>query len=392
MPWGSTTVTEERLRFGLAYQKKVLTGKMSMSALCAEFSIARKSGYKFLARQESEGWAGLADRSRAPLSGCHWIEPQVREAILQVKRELSDFGAKKIVAHLHRVDPDRAWPSVSAVHQTLKRAGLVERKANRRCSAHPGAPPPFTAKAPNEEWSADFKGQFRTRDRRYCYPLTIADTFSRCLLSCVSLLQPSFEQSWRVFDQAFREYGVPESIRSDNGPPFASTALRRLSQLSVRWIRLGIRPVLIEPGHPQQNARHERMHRTLKEGVCSSPAANWREQQKDFDHFRKRFNEVRPHESLGQIPPAEIYSSSPRPYPAQLPPIEYPSSVEVRRVNHNGVIKWQGRAIFLTEVLAGEHVAVRAVDDGVWLALFGPVLLGYYSQRDQKFYPDKEPA
>ena len=156
------------------------------------------------------------------------IEPQVREAILQVKRELSDFGAKKIVAHLHRVDPDRAWPSVSAVHQTLKRAGLVERKASRRCSAHPGAPPPFTAKAPNEEWSADFKGQFRTRDRRYCYPLTIADTFSRCLLSCVSLLQPSFEQSWRVFDQAFREYGVPESIRSDNGPPFASTALRRL--------------------------------------------------------------------------------------------------------------------------------------------------------------------
>lgn len=390
MPWGTTTVTDERIRFVLAYQREVASKRTTMVELCERFGISRKTGYKYIGRQQKEGWVGLKERSRAPLSGPHWIEPAVRQKILEVKEECRDFGAKKILADLRHTDPERSWPSVSAIHHILKGQGWVGKPKTRRRYPHPGTPPAFTASAPNEEWSADFKGQFRTGDRRYCYPLTIADTFSRYLLGCESVLQPSFEQTWRVFERVFREYGLPEWIRSDNGNPFASPAVRRLSRLSVRWIRLGIQPRLIEPGKPQQNARHERMHLTLKERACRPAAGNAREQQKVFDAFRAHFNNRRPHESLNQARPADLYSRSPREYPARLPQIEYPTGIEPRRVNANGVIKWHCRELFLTEVLAGEHVGVQLIDDGLWLLLFGTLVLGHYSDRDHTLHPEKQ--
>jgi putative transposase len=392
MPWESTTVTDERVRFVLAYQREVLTEQTSMAALCERFGITRKTGYKFVRRQREEGWQGLSDRSRAPLSGRHWIDHGVRDEILAVKERYDDFGAKKIAAHLRRADPDRSWPSVSAIHQTLKRAGLVDHSVRRRRYPHPGAPPPFDASVPNEEWSVDFKGQFRTRDRRYCFPLTIADTFSRYLLACESMLRPSLEQTWRVFERVFRAFGLPEAIRSDNGIPFAASSLRRLTRLSVRWIRLGIRLHLIEPGKPQQNARHERMHKTLKARVCVTPGLNARDQQKFFDGFRYLYNEERPHEALGQIPPAEIYVPSTRIYPSRLPELEYAAGFEQRRVNTNGVIKWNRREVFLTEALSGESVGLQLIDDGIWILMFGSITLGYYSDPEKQFYPEKGPA
>lgn len=392
MPWETTTVTDERVRFVLAYEREVLGGRLSMAALCEQFGVSRKTGYKFVGRRREEGWTGLADRSRAPRSGAHWIESDVRAQILAMKEECSDFGAKKILSCLRLANPERSWPSISAIHHTLKQAGLVAQQSRRRRYPHPGAAPPCTALVPNEEWSTDFKGQFRTGDRRYCYPLTIADTFSRYLLACQSMLSPTLEQTWRVFERVFREFGLPEAIRSDNGTPFAGPSLRRLSRLSVRWIRLGIQPRLITPGNPQQNGRHERMHKTLKERACVKPQRNAGEQQKAFDTFRKRFNEVRPHEALGQIPPARVYKPSTRPYPSRLPEIVYPSGFEHRRVNTNGIIKWERREVFLTEALAGETVGLQLIDDGVWLLMFSTTTLGYFNDREKKFYPEKGPA
>ena len=390
MPWGTTTVTDERIRFVLVHQREVASKQTTMSELCERFGISRKTGYKYLRRKGQEGWTGLKDRSRAPLSGPHWIEPEVRKMVLEVKEECSDFGAKKILADLRYADAERSWPSVSAIHHILKQEGLVQERKTRRHYPHPGTPPTFTASVPNEEWSTDFKGQFRTLDRRYTYPLTIADTFSRYLLGCVSVPTPSFEQTWRVFERVFREHGLPQWIRSDNGSPFSSPAIRRLSRLSVRWTRLGIQPRLIEPGNPQQNGRHERMHLTLKQLACNPAADNARAQQKAFDKFRTHFNNRRPHESLNQTRPADLYTPSPRQYPSRLPEIEYSAGIQPRRVNTNGVIKWHRREVFLSEVLAGEFVGVQPIDDGLWLLLFGTLVLGYYSDRDHTLHIEKQ--
>jgi putative transposase len=389
MAWESTTVTDERVQFVLAYEREVLARTVSMTALCDRFGVSRKTGYKFVRRQRQEGWSALRDRSRAPQTGPHWTASDVRTQILAIKEEFSDFGAKKILAWLRLIDPDRHWPSISAIHHTLKRAGLVQKPAARRRYPHPGAAPPFTATAPNQEWSTDFKGQFRTRDRRYCYPLTICDSFSRYLLACESMLRPTLDQTWRVFERVFREYGLPDAIRSDNGTPFAGPSLRRLSRLSVRWIRLGIDPRLIAPGKPQQNGRHERFHKTLKVKVCTAPERNSREQQKAFNDFRRFYNELRPHESLAQVPPARTYTPSLRPYPSRLPEITYPAGFDQRRVNANGVIKWQRHEVFLTEALVGEQVGLQLVDNGIWVLMFASVTLGYFSDRENKFYPDR---
>lgn len=387
MPWESMTVTDERVRFVLAYQREVLPRRLSMRALCEQFGISRKTGYKFIARHEDQGWAGLCDRSRAPQSGPHWMPAEVRDQILSIKDEFWDFGAKKILACLQLADPERRWPSISSIHHTLKQAGRVQQPNVRRRYPHPGAAPAFEASAPNQEWSTDFKGQFRTRDHRYCFPLTIADSFSRYLLACESMVKPTLEQTWRVFERVFREFGLPDAIRSDNGTPFAGPTLCRLSRLSVRWIRLGIQPRLIAPGKPQQNARHERMHKTLKQRVCTVPMCNAIEQQKAFDAFRHFYNQKRPHESLGQTRPATCYTRSSRSYPRRLPEVVYPAGFEPRRVNANGVIKWQRREVFLTESLAGEQVGLQAIDDGLWILMFASVTLGYFSDAEKKFYP-----
>jgi hypothetical protein len=259
---------------------------------------------------------------------------------------------------------------------------VTTRKRQRRCPP-PRRPLPLPV-APNQLWTADFKGHFRTRDRRYCYPLTVVDSFSRYLLGCQALIRNTFELTWPVFERLFREFGLPEAILTDNGSPFASTTVGRLSQLSVRWVRLGITPLLIEPGKPQQNGRHERMHRTLKNRACSKPANTCGEHQKQFDSFITHFNVVRPHDSLGGKPPTRFYTPSSRTYPRRLPKLEYPEHFEVRHVRSSGEIKWQGQWLFLSHALAGEAIAFEPIGDGVWMLYFGHLDLGFYSERERK--------
>ena len=390
MPWKVTAVVDERARFVLEYNKQVRTGQMTMSALCAAHGVSRKTGYKMVARHAEKGWPGLADRSRAPVGGAHWVEPETVDAVLHVRTQFPEWGARKILAYLRDTEPDQKWPAASVAHEWIRRAGMVVPNRKGRRFSHPGPPPTPLIEQPNQQWSTDFKGHFRTGDRRYCYPLTVADSFSRYIIGCQALTKPSFELTWPVFERLFREYGLPDAILSDNGTPFSSRSIKRLSKLSVRWIRLGIEPRLTQPGHPQQNGRLERMHRTLKQVACSRPALNRLRQQHQFDHFREQFNHIRPHEALGQTPPARSYTRSARPYPKRLPEIEYPDTCEIRRVRSSGEIKWHGQWFFVSDALVGEHVAFERVDDRCWVVRFANYELGYYSEADRQLYLDRD--
>ena len=240
--------------------------------------------------------------------------------------------------------------------------------------------------APNAVWTADFKGHFRTRDGLYCYPLTVVDGFSRFLLGCQALPSTEHDRAQPVFTRLFREFGLPAVIRTDNGVPFATQAIGRISRLHVWWIKLGIRPELIQPSHPEQNGRHERMHRTLKREATRPPASRCSSQQRHFDHFRTEYNEERPHEAIGNRTPATLYHSSPRPFPAVVPTIEYPAHFEKRKVSRNGGVRWYHRWLNVSHVLAEEYVGIEEIDDGVWSMYFGPLLLGRFDERELKLY------
>lgn len=389
MPWQGTTVSDQRARFMLEYNSRVRGGQMSMAALCAEHGVSRKTGYKMVARFEEGGWPGLSERSRAPQSGEHWASEETIGAVLDVRTEFPQWGAKKIVAYLWDIDPEGEWPVASVAHNWIKRAGMVMSHPRARRFQHPGRPPTDPIERPNQQWSTDFKGHFRTGNRRYCYPLTVADSFSRYIIGCQALPTNSFELTWPVFEKLFRKFGLPDSILSDNGTPFSSNSIKRLSKLSVRWIRLGIEPRLIEPGKPQQNGRLERMHRTLKQAACGRPSADCRRQQLQFDTFVEQFNHIRPHEALGQTPPVRTYVRSAREYPKRLPEIEYPDTCQVRRVRSSGEIKWKGQWFFLSEALVGELVAFERVDDQCAVVRFGTLDLGYYSEPDRRLFLDR---
>jgi putative transposase len=263
------------------------------------------------------------------------------------------------------------------------RHNLVPRRRKRRAIGHPGAPPSHMA-APNEVWSADFKGHFKTGDGRYCYPLTITDGYSRFLLSCQALSSTSVAEAKPVFTRVFKEFGLPQRIRTDNGVPFATNTLGRLSQLSAWWVRLGILPEFIEPGKPQQNGRHERMHRTLKAETTRPPGATLRAQQRKFNHFREEFNHERPHEALDMRTPAACYEPSPRKMPHKLPPLEYPDRFEVRYVSANGGIRWHHHWVNVSHVCVGAYVGLEEIDDGVWNIYFGPLKLGRLLERHMR--------
>jgi putative transposase len=390
MPWKATSVTDQRAKFMLDYNERVRTGQTTMFALCTEHGVSRKTGYKIVARYEQSGWQGLADQSRAPFGGKHWITPETISAVLDVRLDFPQWGSRKIVAYLRDIEPDQQWPAASVVHEWIKKAGMViNHPGPRRRFPHPGRPPAEPIERPNQQWSTDFKGHFRTKDRRYCYPLTVADSFSRYIIGCRALSATTFELTWAAFERLFREYGLPDSMLSDNGTPFSSNSVKRLSKLSVRWIRLGIEPRLIQPGKPQQNGRHERMHRTMKAEACARPAADCRRQQTQFDRFADQFNCIRPHEALGQTPPARSYERSAREYPTRLPEIVYPSSYELRRVRSSGEIKWKGQWLFLSESLVGEIIAFEDIDDDCSIIRFGPMELGYYSDREHRLHLDR---
>src|SRR6266581_3952440 len=325
MPWREASPMDQRTQFIADHLRDVL----SITELCALYGISRKTGYKWIDRYIRHGPAGLEEDSRRPRRSPNQTSEEVVSAILDARRRHPRWGGKKLLALLH-------------------------------------------------------KRQFRTGDGRYCYPLTVADGFSRYLLGCQALTSTAVDEAKPIFTRLFHEYGLPTRMRSDNGVPFATTTLARLSKLSAWWVRLGILPELIEPGHPEQNGRHERMHRTLKAETTRPAAGSLAAQQRRFNIFREEFNHERPHEALDQVTPATCYSASPRPMPDRLPPLEYPDRFEVRYVSANGGMRWNSRWVNVSTVCVGEYVGLEEIDDGIWNVYFGPLRLGRLSERHMR--------
>jgi transposase InsO family protein len=360
-------------------------GLFSLSELCRQFGVSRKTAYKWLERYGEGGEEALADRSRAPRSCPHRTAGQVVAAIVALRQEHPRWGPRKLLDWLEDRRPGGAWPARSTTADILRRHGLVRPRRRRAALEHPGKPTTVASK-PNRVWSGDFKGEFKTGDGWYCYPLTVVDSCSRYLLGCRGLESTAHDLAQPVFRRLFAEFGLPDAMRTDNGTPFATTAIGRLSRLAVWWLKLGIRPELIEPAHPEQNGSHERMHRELKAETTRPPAATLRGQQRRFEAFRREFNEERPHESLGGVPPARVYRPSPRPLPQRTPMIEYPGHFEVRRVSRNGGIRWKSDWVNVSHVLSEEDVGLEEVADGIWNLYFGLLLLGRFDERERRLY------
>jgi len=379
MPWKETCAMDQRVQFIADW----LSGGYTKSELCRSYGISRPSGDKWIERYEAEGVEGLRERSRAPGRHPNAVSEALCARIIEAKLAHPAWGPKKVLDLLRRDQPDQPWPVDSTGGEILKRAGLVRPRRRKRRVA-PDSQAFGACAGPNDTWSVDFKGDFRLGNGQRCYPLTVSDNFSRYLLGCRALgrTDTAAVQPW--LEWAFREYGLPRAIRTDNGAPFASLALGGISRLSRWWIRLGIRPERIRPGRPGQNGRHERMHRSLKAEAVSSVRATLSAQQRQFNVFVQQYNEERSHEALGRRTPGSVYRASPRPYPAKLPTVEYHSGVIVRRVRHNGEIKWGGERIYLSEVLAGEPVGLVALDDACWEVRFSFHRLGILDQRTKK--------
>jgi putative transposase len=383
MPWQEMSPMTQRLQFITDHQR----GLYSMAELCARNDISRKTGYKWLARYAVEGPPGLIERSHAPHVCPHRIADELATLLLGVRDTHPTWGPKKLVHYLARRHREvRVWPAGSTVADLLKRRGRV-RPRRRRPSppVHPGTVPIHTT-APNDLWTADFKGQFLTGNGIYCYPLTIADQETRYLLRVHGLLNTRSKSALPVFERAFREYGLPLAIRTDNGVPFASTGLHGLTRLNIWWLRLGIQHQRIRPASPQENAAHERMHRTLKNETTRPPKADLAQQQRRFNEFRREYNEERPHEALAGDPPAAHYESSPRPYPNTLPPLEYPGHLLVKHVTSVGTIRFKYNLLVLGRALSGQHVGLEETDDGIWSVYLGQMLLGKLDEATMKVY------
>ena len=378
MPWMETSPVDQRTQF-LAEQRR---GLYTMQELCDRYAISRKTGYKWLARVREDGRRGLEDRSRAPHSCPHKTSEAIAALIVAGRRAHPDWGPQLLLAWLRpRHAAIRYWPAASTAGALLKREGLVLPRRRRRPVTHPGVVDPLTAR-PNDLWTADFKGQFRTQDRIYCYPLTIADQHTRYLLTCHGLPSVHGALARPIFERAFREYGLPRAIRTDNGAPFVTRALCGLSLLNVWWMRLGIQHQRIHPASPQENGAHERMHRTLKRGAIRPPRATARAQQRAFDAFQHEYNEERPHSHHGGTPPGAHYTPSSRAYPSALPPLDYPAHFLVKRVTDAGTIRFQHRLLYLANALDNSHVGLEEVDDGIWSLFFGTTLLARFDERD----------
>jgi len=372
VPWKVGNHVDARKAFIIEWLEK--KHEASFGAICSAHGITRQLGYKWVERFQSGGMANLVDRTRAPLHRPHTTPPEIVDAIVALRMRFNHFGPRKLRTVLAAQRPDVQWPAPSTIGDVLKSHGLVtERKRRRRtpCSTQPLA----AATEPNIVWSADFKGCFNVAGR-LCHPLTITDNASRYLLCVQGGDSESDELAWPTFVRVFREYGLPWRIRTDNGSPFATRAIAGLSALSVRWTRLGIIHERIDPGKPQQNGRHERMHRTLKAHVAQPPKPSAEEQQKAFDEFRAHFNKERPHEALGQKTPQAVYKPSSREMPAELPEPDYPDDFELRRVNPTGGFKWKAQCHHLSPVLGREVIGLEPIEDGLHRLWFGPVFLG----------------
>ncbi len=370
MTWKETNPMNERVRFISTY----LEGDETFMDLCELFCISRKTGYKWVKRYESEGVEALTDRSKAPLSHPNGIAEKVIEEILKVRNKHPRWGPKKLLIILRRQYPNMALPVASTVGEILCRNGMIQSRRRRRRSS------PYAERLggydyPNAIWCADFKGHFPVAGKRCC-PLTISDGYSRYLLCCKALKCSRYAQSRKVFELVFREFGLPDTIRTDNGAPFSSLAPGGLSRLSVWWLRLGIRPERIMPGRPDQNGRHERMHGTLKAETAKPPRSSFRTQQEVFDKFRYEYNEIRPHEGLEQEVPASLYKPSKREYPNRIPEPEYPDHFYVTRAYPNGVVSFAGTQWYASPVLAGEWVGLEPLPQNRWKLFFASIPIG----------------
>jgi transposase InsO family protein len=356
-------------------------GLYDMKELCARYGVSRKTGYKWLERFEEEGRRGLANRSRAPHRCPHKIGDEVAIAICEARRRHPDWGPRKLLDWLGPRHPEMELPAVSTAGDLLVRRGLVKKRRRRRFHKHPGVVPPTTLH-PNDLWTADFKGHFKTKNGVYCYPLTVADQHTRYLLACHGLLSTKGVGVRPVFDWLFREYGLPKAIRTDNGVPFATTGIHGLSRLNVWWMRLGIQHQRILPAHPQQNGAHERMHKTLKAGAIRPPRANLVTQQRAFNEFRLVYNEERPHDTLDGRTPGSLYQPSIREYSRQLPPFEYPGHFLVKRITNAGTFRFKKKLLFIANALKQYTIGLEEIDDGIWSIHFCNVLLGRIDERD----------
>ena len=374
MGWTETCAVEERMRFMVAIEK----GEESFAAICRRFGVSRRIGYKWLARFEAEGAAGLLDRSRAPLHHPQGIAANIAERCLEVRRAHPTWGPVKV--------PKTDWPAASTIGELFDREGLtVKRKLRRR--SPPSSAPFAHCEAANDVWCIDFKGWFLTGDGKRCEPLTITDAHSRYLLRCQALRSTDTDHVWPVLDAAFREFGLPHYMRSDNGSPFASRGAGGLSQLSVKLIKAGVTPERIAPGKPQQNGRHERMHLTLLQEVANPPARSMREQLKRLREFQQLYNEERPHQALDNATPAERYQASARRFDGILRSPEYDDQ-DVRWVRHNGEIKLDGKFVYINAALASEPVGLAESEDG-WIVSYGPIMLGTIAYRTDQLRKPK---
>ena len=350
------------------------TGAFSVTELSRRYGVSRDTVYLWTARRSQGGEDWFVDRSRAPLDCPHRLPEALVESILVMKRRFAHFGPKKVKARLHLERPEIAWPAASTVGAYLKAAGLVEPKSRRRRAMDRGRTSTH-AEAPNAEWCCDFKGWLRTRDGARCDPLTLTDAYSRYLIE-TRITAQTIEGVRPAFERAFRDCGLPDAIRCDNGSPFGSSAAGGLTRLSAWWLRLGIEPHYIHPASPQENGRHERMHRTLKAQTTRPPCASLAEQQARFDTFRAHYNHERPHEALGQVPPASLWRPSPRPMTDRLEEPWYDADHQVRRIRTNGELKWRGQRLFISEALIGEIIGIAELDDGLHIVRFCGVDLG----------------
>ncbi len=380
MPWTESRV-HDRIKFIEAYVSK----DWKVTDLCRQFGISPKTGYKWIRRYLEEGVKGLHDRSRARHNQPNKTPDDVERRIVAVAEQWNCWGPRKLRAILMRRHPDVSWPARSTIHDILKRHGLVKPCRSRRRHIDVERPSLVIPQAPNELWCTDFKGWMLAGDNARCEPFVLNDAFSRYSLACELVRRPDDPTVWPIFERAFREYGLPVAILSDNGPPFASPrALGGLSQLSVRWLRLGIRPQRIEPGKPYQNGGLERFNLTVKLEAMNPVAPTWEEQARELRRFQTRYNQIRPHQALDDRTPADVFEPSWRPYPKDLPPFEYPDSMIVRSVHPKGYVKWAGKQLFLSEAIGGQLVGFQQYSQRHWSVRLGPLEIALYDDETRE--------
>jgi transposase InsO family protein len=386
MPFRETGRMEERVRMLLEHE----SGNWSVSELCRRYGVSRDTFYEWRKRKESGAERWFEDHSHAPLRCWQTTDGAIVEKVIRVRQRFPYLGPRKVLAVLEREAPEMTWPAASTIGSILKRAGLVTPVKRRRQPLHQRRPCTLVTAA-NDEWSTDFKGWFRTRDQRRIDPLTVADSHSRFLIE-LRIVDPTIEGVRPCFERAFREYGLPAAIRCDNGSPFGSRGAGGLTKLSAWWLKLGIVPHFIHPASPQENGRHERMHRTLKAQTSAPPANNAPEQQVRFDDFRRHYNQERPHEALGQRPPAEAYTQSRRAMPPRAQDPWYDANHEIRRVRSSGEIKWKGEFVFIGEALVDELVGIVERETGDYVVRFCDLDIGLIDRRGlfTRFAPQRE--